>query len=442
MREGCTPASTRWSATLRARGVGQGLVEAGAAGRPGEAEHRNRGARVGLGLLRRAADDRQAVVVQGGAVLGEEHHARLDRRLGRRGGSRRRRGARHRLAGGEPEQGGRREDEAGGVAASGHGATPEGLAGAIGPVNASRRQSSPLGNEAGRAASAPSPPRHRHARGVTGPGGAAARLRDAGPSKRRPAREIRGTFQGQISRPQATPARARIPTSFGMRGPGADHASLKRARGSPAARAGLMPHVPPRARRWAPGARRPGRRRRTRRICRMLSRFLNTRTDLTRSDDPFQQLQRELGRVVEDVVRGMPASVRGGLGAGFAPSLDVRETPQGLELTAELPGMAEADIDLSLEGEVLTLRGEKREERKAEERGAHIQERSFGSFQRSLRLPFAPEPGAVTASFERGVLHVALPRPAQQAQRDNRIPIRGAAPAAAGAGGQAPETPG
>ncbi len=171
----------------------------------------------------------------------------------------------------------------------------------------------------------------------------------------------------------------------------------------------------------------------------MLSRFLSNRNDLTRSDDPFQQLQREIGRVVEDVFRGAPAGLRGPLGAmaaGFAPSLDVKETPQGLELTAELPGVKEEDIELSLEGETLVLRGEKREEKKTEERGLHIQERSFGSFQRSLRLPFAPEPGAVSASFDKGVLHVTLPKPRQAAQKDNRIPIgRGAGGGAAASGG-------
>lgn len=168
----------------------------------------------------------------------------------------------------------------------------------------------------------------------------------------------------------------------------------------------------------------------------MLSRFLSNRSDLTRADDPFGQMQREIGRVVEDAFRGMPA-LRAGFGAGFAPSLDVKETPQGLELTAELPGVKEEEIHLSMEGETLTLRGEKREEKTSEEGGVHLQERSFGRFQRSLRLPFAPDPSAVTASFENGVLHVTLPRPAQAQAKDNRIPIRGG-----GQAGPAPQTPG
>ena len=89
----------------------------------------------------------------------------------------------------------------------------------------------------------------------------------------------------------------------------------------------------------------------------MLSRFLSNR-----GDDPFSSLQREIGRAVEDVFRGAPAALRGLGGPGFAPSLDVRETAEGLELTAELPGVAEGDIELSLEDDVLLLRGEKREE--------------------------------------------------------------------------------
>ncbi|MBX9701911.1 MAG: Hsp20/alpha crystallin family protein, partial [Acetobacteraceae bacterium] len=158
----------------------------------------------------------------------------------------------------------------------------------------------------------------------------------------------------------------------------------------------------------------------------MLSRFLSNRSDLSRSDDPFGHLQREIGRVVEDAFRGMPA-LRAGFGMGFAPSLDVKETPQGVELTAELPGVKEDDVELSLEGDLLTLSGEKREERRSDDKGMHMQERSFGRFQRVLRLPFVPDQGSVAARFEHGVLHVTLPRPSQAAERSNRIPIRGGA---------------
>ncbi|HYZ31767.1 MAG TPA: Hsp20/alpha crystallin family protein [Crenalkalicoccus sp.] len=165
----------------------------------------------------------------------------------------------------------------------------------------------------------------------------------------------------------------------------------------------------------------------------MFSRFLGPRGEgLTRGDDPFGMLQREIGRVVEDAFRGMPLR-------GFTPILDVRETADGLEVTAELPGVQESDVDLRLEGELLVLRGEKREQRQTEEGGVHLQERSFGRFQRALRLPFAPDPQAVTANFEHGVLRILLPRPKPEAGRDRRIPIRGSGEAPAGGAPGAPE---
>ena len=151
----------------------------------------------------------------------------------------------------------------------------------------------------------------------------------------------------------------------------------------------------------------------------MFSRFLNNR-----GEDPFAQLHKEIGRAVEDVFRGAPWP--GALGRGFAPSLEIRETPAGLQLTAELPGLTEADIDLSLDGDILTLRGEKQAEAGGDEHGVHLAERSYGRFQRSLRLPFAPDAAGVTAQFDKGVLSVALPRPAPQAAGGNRIPIRSA----------------
>ncbi len=160
------------------------------------------------------------------------------------------------------------------------------------------------------------------------------------------------------------------------------------------------------------------------------------------SGDPFSVLQREVNRVFDEVFRTAPARV--GLG-GFAPDLDVHETAQGLELSADLPGMSEDDIELRLEGDLLTLSGEKRDQREKAEGGRHMSERCFGRFQRSFRLPFAPDAAQVQARFDKGVLHVSLPRPAQM-QGGGRIPIQGAhtgtSPNAASGGsaqGSAPE---
>jgi HSP20 family protein len=169
----------------------------------------------------------------------------------------------------------------------------------------------------------------------------------------------------------------------------------------------------------------------------MLSRFLNPQGGpVQQGSDPFSLLQREVNRAFDEVFRGFPAVGRG-LG-GFAPSLDVRETEQGLEISAELPGMSEQDVELRLEGDLLTLAGEKRDERTQEGGGLHLTERSFGRFQRSFRLPYRPNSEEVQAQFDKGVLRVTLPRPQQQ-QSGSRIRIQAGG---SGGGGQQQTTGG
>ena len=165
----------------------------------------------------------------------------------------------------------------------------------------------------------------------------------------------------------------------------------------------------------------------------MISRFLNPQGGLApQGNDPFSLLQREVNRAFDEVFRGFPAAGRGAAGlGGFAPSLDVRETEQGLEVAAELPGMSEQDLDLRLEGDLLTLAGEKKDERTQEGGGLHLTERSFGRFQRSFRLPYRPDPNQVQAQFDKGILRIALPRPQQQ-EGGGRIQIK----AGSGGGGQ------
>lgn len=155
----------------------------------------------------------------------------------------------------------------------------------------------------------------------------------------------------------------------------------------------------------------------------MVSRFLAPFS----SSEPFGTLQREINRVFDEVFR---TSGTAGGAISFAPSMDVHETADGLEITAELPGCSEGDIELSLEGDLITIAGEKTNEKKEEKDGMRLSERSYGRFRRSFRLPFAPEQDKVSAHFDKGVLKVALPRPPQAAAATNRIPIKGAAPEA------------
>jgi len=97
-------------------------------------------------------------------------------------------------------------------------------------------------------------------------------------------------------------------------------------------------------------------------------------------------------------------------GAG-APAINVAETKDAFEVTAELPGVDEKDIKVSLDDNQLVISGEKKAESKKEEKDWHVEERSYGSFYRSISLPFEPEDGAVDAHFNKGVLHLTIKKP-------------------------------
>jgi HSP20 family protein len=160
-------------------------------------------------------------------------------------------------------------------------------------------------------------------------------------------------------------------------------------------------------------------------------------TALSSRGDPFLELHREMNRLFDDASRGV-AGGRDTSGMAFlAPRMDIHESENALE-TAELPGVSQNDVDLRIEGDVLTIRGEKRNER--QDKQAHVVERSYGSFQRSVQLPFAPDPEQVEANFEHGVLTVVLPKKGQQ-ERARKIQVRGSKTGQKNIEGTATENP-
>jgi len=143
--------------------------------------------------------------------------------------------------------------------------------------------------------------------------------------------------------------------------------------------------------------------------------------------DPFLSLHREMNRLFDDVLRGsfgVPVQSGEQGGGMMMPHMDVSETENEVRICAELPGVSEKDVDVSLSDDVLTIRGEKKFERKDETENYHFVERSYGTFQRSLRLPYAVDPNQVQASFENGVLTVTLPKGKEQ-ERSRRIQVIG-----------------
>jgi HSP20 family protein len=106
---------------------------------------------------------------------------------------------------------------------------------------------------------------------------------------------------------------------------------------------------------------------------------------------------------------------------GWMPAVQVTETDEMIEVTAELPGVTKDDIDISLEHNVLTIRGEKKEESEEKERERFIHERFYGSFQRAFTLPAPVDDANVKAEFKNGVLRMHLPKIAEAKGRKINI---------------------
>ena len=107
----------------------------------------------------------------------------------------------------------------------------------------------------------------------------------------------------------------------------------------------------------------------------------------------------------------------------LTPRADVTETDAGYEIAIELPGMTEKDIELSLSDDVLTMKGEKKEEREEKKKDYHVTERSYGSFQRTFRVPSGVDTKKVSANFSKGVLTVALPKTKEAKAKKRAIKV-------------------
>jgi HSP20 family protein len=151
------------------------------------------------------------------------------------------------------------------------------------------------------------------------------------------------------------------------------------------------------------------------------------RRDLTTGEDPFTAMRREMDRLFDDMTRSMSlARPAFGMGA-MAPRVDVKETDKAIEVHAELPGVADKDVEVQLADGLLTIRGEKRQDREEKEKSYYLMERSYGSFMRQIPLPVEVEEDKVEAKFDKGVLTVVLPKSARAEAKTKKIEIKPAA---------------
>lgn len=147
----------------------------------------------------------------------------------------------------------------------------------------------------------------------------------------------------------------------------------------------------------------------------------NNRALTRQATDPFALLRQEIDQMFNGVVGdwtgrsmfnpNMPA---------FMPNVDVKETAKEIRVTAELPGLDEKDLEVSLLDGLLSIKGEKREEHEEEKGETYRSERQYGAFQRTIQLPAEVDANRVKASFKRGVLNVVLPK-TKEAHPNRRV---------------------
>jgi len=146
--------------------------------------------------------------------------------------------------------------------------------------------------------------------------------------------------------------------------------------------------------------------------------------------DPFAAMRRQMDDIFEDLTSTWPVAKFGTPGM-LTPSIDVSETDKELAITAELPGVEQKDLSVTLTGDVLTIKGEKRSASESKsgdkEPMYHHVERSYGSFQRTMTVPYEIDPAKVDAKFKDGVLTVTLPKPAEVQKQAKQIEIKKAA---------------
>jgi HSP20 family protein len=156
------------------------------------------------------------------------------------------------------------------------------------------------------------------------------------------------------------------------------------------------------------------------------------------ASDPWHSLRTEMDRLFDrfadgfrlpswrrmfdaEPMRGFETSL-----SFAAPAIDVAEDDKAYKITAELPGLVEKDIDISIAGDMLTLKGEKQQQKEEKNKNYYMSERSYGSFQRSFMLPDGVDTNKIAADLSKGVLTVTLPKTAEAQKPQKKIEVKAA----------------
>ena len=149
----------------------------------------------------------------------------------------------------------------------------------------------------------------------------------------------------------------------------------------------------------------------------------------TRVDDdhPFYSLQKEMNNIFDNFFRGFEVAPRGfaagGIGS-FTPSIDVKENDKEFIIKAELPGVEEEDVEVTVANDSVTIKGEKKEEREDKDKNYYYMERSYGSFSRVIPLDAEIESAKAEASFKNGILDIKIPKNQKAKVKGTRVAIK------------------
>jgi len=135
----------------------------------------------------------------------------------------------------------------------------------------------------------------------------------------------------------------------------------------------------------------------------------------------FERMRREMDRFWDSFFEKRPA--KAGEEGEFLPSIDLAEKDNELVVKCEVPGMDPKDINISLSDGVLTIRGEKKQEREEKEADYHLVERSYGSFSRSIQLPKQVQSEKISASYKNGILKITLPKSEEAKKKEIKIKV-------------------
>ena len=125
----------------------------------------------------------------------------------------------------------------------------------------------------------------------------------------------------------------------------------------------------------------------------------------------FGPLHRQIDRLFDDFAQGF-GPLATGAGANLIPRIDVAETDKAMEISVELPGLQRGDVEISLDDNVLAIKGEKQIEENRDEKNMLVSERAYGAFYRAIELPPGVDPTTIDATMSNGVLKISIPKPA------------------------------